>query len=373
VHETEQTRSRILGISSLIGNTPLLAIRAKYKGHIRTIYAKAENFNMTESIKDRMAFHVLLEAYNRGSLKPGDRIAEASSGNTGISFAAIGSALGHPVSIFMPEWMSRERIQLIKSYGADIRLVSHAEGGFIGSIAMAEDLAQSMENCFLPRQFSNIDNINAHFLNTGPEICWQLDSRGLNADAFIAGVGTGGTVMGIGRFLKQQNSNVLICPLEPANSPTLTNGHRVGKHRIQGISDEFIPEIINFDELDDIVQVDDGDAILMAQQLAAELGLGVGISSGANFIGALMLNEKLGHDSVVVTVLPDSNKKYLSTDLLHQEPLKKDFISPEVSLLDFISIKRTCHTCCDPAECMHDKTDFFRNEFISPYCPKLKD
>ncbi len=369
--KTGQTHSNILAISSLIGNTPLLAIRAKYKGNIRTIYAKAENLNMTESIKDRMAFHVLLAAYNRGDLKAGDRIIEATSGNTGISFAAIGRALGHPVSIFIPDWMSLERIQLIKSYGADIHLVSHEEGGFVGSIAMAEEMAALSERTFLPRQFSNADNVAAHYLNTGPEIWWQLDSRGLRPDAFIAGVGTGGTVMGVGKYLKQQSANIRICPLEPANSPTLSTGHRVGKHRIQGISDEFIPPIVKLDALDEIIQVDDGDAILMAQQLASRLGLGVGISSGANYLGALMLQEKLGGDAVVVTVLSDSNKKYLSTDLLHTEAVKSGFLSPEIALLDFKSIKRTCHTCCDPAECVHADPDAARDAFISPYCPKL--
>ncbi len=373
MHKREQMRSRILGISSLIGNTPLLAIRAKYKGHIRTIYAKAENFNMTESIKDRMAFHVMVEAYKRGDLKADDRIVEATSGNTGISFAAIGRAMGHPVTIFIPEWMSRERIALIRSYGAEIRLVSHEEGGFVGSITMAEAMAAEREHCFLPRQFSNTDNIAAHYLNTGPELFWQLESKAMKADAFVAGVGTGGTVMGVGKYLKEMDKHILVCPLEPANSPTLTTGHQIGKHRIQGISDEFVPDIVKLDALDDIIQVDDGDAILMAQKLASQLGLGVGISSGANFIGALMINEKLGPGSIVVTVLPDSNKKYLSTDLLHHETKKSGFISPDVCLLDFVSIKRTCHTCCDPAVCMHSQTEVIRNEFISPYCPKLND
>jgi cysteine synthase A len=204
---------------------------------------------------------------------------------------------------------------------------------------------------FLPRQFSNEANSDAHYCNTGPEIWWQLNFKNLKPDAFIAGVGTGGTIMGVGKFLKQMHPQVKIHPLEPAESPTLTTGHKIGKHRIQGISDEFIPAIVKLDELDHVVPVHDGDAILMAQKLSAELGLAVGISSGANFIGALMVQNELGYGSVVVTVFPDSNKKYLSTDLLRKEPLKDGYLSTDVELMDFESMKRVCNTCCDYKDC----------------------
>jgi len=363
-------RSKVFGLATLVGNTPLLVIHYLYRGKPAVVYAKAENLNMTESIKDRMAFHILLSAYNRGLLQAGDRIVEATSGNTGISFAALGRALGHPVTIFMPDWMSEERKALIRSYGAEIRLVSKEEGGFVGSIEMAEELARCTENCFLPRQFSNADNADAHYRTTGPEIWFQLQSQGLRPSAFVAGVGTGGTVMGTGRFLKEKDPSVIVCPLEPANSPTLTTGTKVGKHRIQGISDEFIPPIVKLDSLDDIIQVDDGDAILMAQKLSHQLGLGVGISSGANFLGAVQLQQKLGPDAIVVTVLPDSNKKYLSTDLLREEPHKEGFLSGDVELLHFRALKRTCHTCCDPSECLVNNPSEFEEGFISPYCPK---
>ncbi len=229
---------------------------------------------MTGSIKDRMAFHILQRGYERGTLKPGDLIIEATSGNTGIAFSAIGRALGHPVTIFMPDWMSEERINLIKGLGAKIILVSKEEGGFLGSIQLAEELAENTKDAFLPRQFSNEDNIEAHCLTTGPEIWWQLNFRTLTPDAFIAGVGTGGTIMGVGQFLKEKNKDIKIHPLEPSNSPTLSTGHKVGKHRIEGISDEFIPSIMNLDELDEVISVDDGDAIIMAQKLASELGIG---------------------------------------------------------------------------------------------------
>lgn len=343
-----------------------------YKEKKRTIYAKAENLNMTGSIKDRMAFHILEQGYKRGILKPGDLIIEATSGNTGIAFASIGRALGHPVTIFMPAWMSEERINLIRSLGAEIVLISRDGGGFLGSIRRAEELAAITEGAFLPRQFSNEDNAEAHYLTTGPEIWWQLRFRSLYPKAFIAGVGTGGTIMGVGRFLKEKYPSIQIHPLEPSNSPTLSTGHKVGKHRIQGISDEFIPSILNLDNLDEIISVDDGDAIIMAQKLSEELGLGVGISSGANFLGALIAQNELGEDEVVVTIFPDDNKKYLSTDLLREEPLKDGFLAPDIKLLSVRAFKRVCYTCCDPAECIASNPLDVPDDMILPSCIRRK-
>lgn len=367
----EDIEHRINGLKCLVGNTPLLAIDFTYKGRKRVLYAKAENLNMTGSIKDRMALHIVKKAYAKGELKPGALIIEATSGNTGIAIAGVGRALGHPVTIFMPDWMSNERINLILSLGAKIHLVSKEEGGFLGSIEMAEELAKKTEDAFLPRQFSNADNIDAHAQTTGPEIWWQLRFHSLWPDAFVAGVGTGGTIMGAGYFLKQRRPPVTLHPLEPANSPTLSTGHKVGKHRIQGISDEFIPPIVDLEYLDEVVAVDDGDAIVMAQKLAGELGLGVGISSGANFIGALKLSNQMGEDAVVVTVLPDDNKKYLSTDLLKEEPVREDFLSKDVKLLGFRAFKRVCHTCCDPEECSQNESlDPSEQGAVLPVCPR---
>jgi cysteine synthase A len=361
---------RVRQLRHLIGNTPLLAIDYRYRGSVRTVYAKAENLNMTGSIKDRMALHIIRSAYERGSLQPGAPIFEATSGNTGIAFCAIGRALGHPVTIFMPDWMSRERIELIGSLGATIRLVSHDEGGFLGSIRLSEEAAASAPDGFLPRQFSNTDNVAAHETTTGPEIYWQLRLRGLEPDAFVAGVGTGGTVMGVGRYLRGVFPNVRIHPLEPSNSPTLTTGYKVGKHRIQGISDEFVPAIVDLGFLSQVIAVDDGDSILMAQKLASELGLAVGISSGANFLGAVMLQEELGGDAVVVTVFSDDNKKYLSTDLLRKEPVKAGFLSPDVDLASFGVHKRVCRVCCSPAECREDYLPGSLSEDLpAPDCP----
>jgi cysteine synthase A len=355
----------------LIGNTPLLAIELRYRGEPRVIHAKAENLNLTGSIKDRMALHILRKAYAIGALEPGGLVVEATSGNTGISVSAIGRALGHPVTIFMPDWMSRERIELIQSLGAKIELVSREEGGFLGSIERAEQLADKTPGAFLPRQFSNEDNIEAHAETTGPEIWWQSVFHYLRPDAFVAGVGTGGTIMGVGKYLKQRHPQVKLHPLEPANSPTLSTGRKVGKHRIQGISDEFIPPIIDLDSLDEVVSVDDGDAIIMARQLAHDLGLGVGISSGANFLGALEIQNRLGAEVLVVTVLPDDNKKYLSTDLLRDEPIKEGFLSPDVELLGYRALKRVCHTCCDPVDCNLVRPEGFTEQEVAlPFCPR---
>lgn len=332
----------------MVGNTPLLAIDLRFRGRPRTVYAKAENFNMTGSIKDRMALHMIEQGYARGALKPGDLIIEVTSGNTGIAIAAIGRALGHPVAIFMPDWMSSERINLMRSLGASIHLVSAADGGFMGAIDQAEALAAASENIFLPRQFSNQDNSAAHETTTGPEIWRQLRSLGLGCDAFVAGVGTGGTVMGVGRHLRRMNPQCRVHPLEPSNSPTLSTGHKVGRHRVQGISDEFIPAIVDLGFLDAIVDVDDGDAIIMAQKLASQVGLGAGISAGANLLGALLLGDALGDDSVVATVFPDSNKKYLTTDLMRDEPVRDGFLAPAVELLGFRAVSRGAGRCSPP-------------------------
>ncbi len=343
--------ARLRGLRSLIGNTPLLEIDFTFRGKSRRIFAKAEHVNLTGSIKDRMALHILERAYATGALQPGGTVIEATSGNTGIAFAAIGRALGHPVVIFMPNWMSRERVDLIRSLGAEIRPVTKEEGGFLGSIARAEELAARTPGAFLPRQFSNADNARAHEATTGEEIWWQLRYDGLAPDAFVAGVGTGGTVMGVGRVLRARRPGVRVHPLEPASSPTLSVGHKVGKHRIQGISDEFIPPIVDLAFLDPVVSVDDGDAILMAQKIAKQLGLGVGISSGANFLGALKVLEEMDDDAVVVTVFCDDNKKYLSTDLLREEPVEAHYLSSEVSLEGFSASGCVCRTRCNPAAC----------------------
>ena len=337
--------ARLKSLARMVGNTPMLAIECLFRGHRRIVHAKAEHFNLTGSIKDRMALHILRRAYESGRLLAGDTIAEATSGNTGISFAAVGRALGHPVTIFMPDWMSRERVDLIRGFGAEVVPVSRDQGGFVGSIRLAEQMAAATPHVFLPRQFVNQANVEAHESGTGAEIWWQLRGGGLEPDVFVAGVGTGGTVMGVGNFLRRLKPEVRVHPLEPAESPTLTAGRKVGTHRIQGISDEFVPEIVRLDELDRVISVSDGDAIRMAQMLASTLGLAVGISSGANFIGAIIAQEALGEGAVSATVFADSNKKYLSTDLMRSEPEREGYVSSEVQLTGFTTLQRTCHLC----------------------------
>ncbi len=326
---------RLTGVRSLIGKTPLLAIHGTFRDAPFCIYAKMESKNFTGSIKDRMAIHIVEEAYRRGEIHAGDTIVEATSGNTGISFAAVGRAMGHPVRIYMPDWMSRERVLVIQSLGATIVPVSAADGGFRGAIGRAEEFAADGLGVFHPRQFESHANVEAHERTTGPELLAQLRSIGVTPTGFVAGVGTGGTVMGVGAYLRSRLDHVSVHPLEPANSPTLRTGTKQGKHRIQGISDEFIPPIVDLAALDSIVDVWDGDAILMAQALARDLGLAVGISSGANFLGALRIAIDQGAGAVVATVFADSNKKYLSTDLCHEEPVLDHYLAQHVKLTSF--------------------------------------
>lgn len=323
----------------LVGNTPMLELQYTYGTQRGRIYVKCEHYNLTGSIKDRMALYILHTAYQRGEIRPGDTIIEATSGNTGISFAAIGKALGHPVRIIMPDWLSRERTDIIRSLGAEVLAVSKEEGGFLRSIRLSEELAAN-GTVFLPRQFDNGGNSAAHERTTGAEIWEQLTGIGRGIDAFVAGVGTGGTVMGVGNFLRSKKPGVMIHPLEPAESPTMSTGHKTGSHRIQGISDEFIPSIVRLDTLDTILKAHDGDAILMAQKLSRQLGLAVGISSGANVIGAIQVARQLGPKAVVVTVLPDSNKKYLSTDLVREEPPQPHYYSVHTEFTGYMPIPR---------------------------------
>ncbi len=329
---------RFENIKNLIGNTPLLQINFRYKGQLRRIFAKAEYFNLTGSIKDRVAFYIMKKGYDNGTIKPDDIVVEATSGNTGIAFAAICRNLGHSVKIFMPDWMSSERINMMQAYGAEVILVSKEQGGFLGSIAMAEELGKK-SGVFLPRQFSNEENCNAHYYMTGEEISHQLSLLGLTADAFIAGVGTGGTVMGVGRRLRKDNPECCIFPLEPLNSPTLSTGYKVGKHKIQGISDEFIPDIMKLDECTSVVSVDDTDSIIMAQMLASKLGVGVGISSGANFLGAVLAGNNIGPSKTICTVFADDNKKYLSTDYSQRQNVRSEYLTNDIELIDVIAIK----------------------------------
>lgn len=319
----------------MIGNTEMIRVTYRYqRGPEQQVLVKCEQYNLTGSIKDRMALYILQKAREQQLINPGDLIVEATSGNTGIAFAAIGKALGYRVRIIMPDWMSLERRAIIKSYGAEIQLISAVEGGFKGAIKATEALSH-YDGIFLPRQFENLYNVEAHEHTTGREIGHFLLLEHIRPSAFVAGVGTGGTVMGVGRYLSKLFPEVKIHPLEPTESPILTNKYKSGNHRIQGVSDEFVPDILDFDMLDKVVQVNDGDAILMAQKISRELGIGVGISSGANLLGAVKLQQQNSRYKTVITVFPDDNKKYVSTDLFKDEPARFGYLSPEIELLRY--------------------------------------
>jgi cysteine synthase A len=310
-------------IDNLIGNTPVIKIKATYKENIINIYAKLEYYNYTGSIKDRLANYIIKESYNNGILVKGMPIIEATSGNTGISFAALGAYYGHPVHIFMPDWVSKERINIMKMYGANVYLVSKEEGGFVEAIKRADELANEI-NGFRPDQFNNSMNIFAHYFGTGDEIVNKLDI----IDAYVSGIGTGGTLMGISIKIKEKYKNVKIFALEPKQLPILSKGVKDGNHKIEGIGDDFIPSLVDKSIIDDVILVDDNDAVNMARILARKFGLGVGISSGANLI-ASVLTEK----DNVVTVFADDFKKYLSTDLSKDIDLNKDLISNNINIL----------------------------------------
>jgi cysteine synthase A len=304
------------------------------------MYAKAEYYNFSGSIKDRMALNILQRAYERDQIKEGDIIVETTSGNTGIAFSAIGTFLGHKVVIYMPDWMSEERKKIMSVYGAELRLVSREAGGFLGCIKLTDDFVRSYK-AFCPQQFDNPDNVESHLMTTAVEIDNQMRMFDKKVDAVVAGVGTGGTIMGLAKYF--QHRGVKMYPLEPENSPTLSTGTKVGVHRIQGISDEFIPSIVKLDDLDSVIAVDDGDSIIMARKLNEELGLGVGISSGANFLGAVKIyNEQPGN---VVTVFADDNKKYLSTAMTGIEPIKPGFISTDIELVSFEAVRGLKDRC----------------------------
>jgi cysteine synthase len=281
-------RDRFHSLHRLIGNTPLLAVDVRYRGEPRRIYAKHESLNLTGSIKDRMALFVLEQAYLHGHIRPGDRIAEATSGNTGISFAALGRALGHPVTIFMPDWMSEERRALIASFGAEIVLVSRGEGGFLGSIERAEEMAGAGDpHVFLPRQFSNEANVRAHSTTTGPEIWLQLPAAGRRARRV-----RGRRRHGRARSWAWDATSIVrtrrsgsIRSSRPSRRRSRP-GTRSATTASRASPTSSSRRSSSSDELDPVISVHDGDAILMAQALAQH-GLAVGISSGANFIGAL--------------------------------------------------------------------------------------
>ena len=312
-----------------IGNTPMIKITYKNGEKINHIYTKLESYNPTGSIKDRVAFYIIDKAKERGALKDNMPIIEATSGNTGISIAALGAYYKHPVYIFMPDWVSKERVKLMKNYGANVILVSREEGGFKKCLEEAQKLSKE-KNGFLSNQFANTDNLLAHYETTGNEIINQLPEK---VSAFISGVGTGGTLIGVGRKLIKWDENIKIVALEPEKMPIISKNKIIYEHKIEGIGDDFVPDLLDKTMLDEVILVNDDDAINMSRRLAKELGIGVGISSGANFIAGIMYQEKV--NKPVVTVFADDNKKYLSTDLSKEIDNNIDFKSNQIKLLDY--------------------------------------
>lgn len=316
-------------MNKLIGNTPLIKIKYKYNNKIKDVYVKLEYYNLTGSIKDRMAYHIIKRAYEKGELKKGQTIVEATSGNTGISLCAIGKKFSNPVVIFMPDWVSCERKQIMEMYGAKVYLISKEDGGFQRCITLANELSNKIGG-FRLNQFSNIENIQAHYLTTGEEIIRNISNIG----GFVSGIGTGGTLMGVGKRLKEKYPNLILTAVEPDKMALLTEKNIIGNHKIDGIGDDFVPALVDRTFIDRVFDIDDMDAINMSRLLCQKLGLGVGISSGANFLGSVLLNEEdnLGN---IVTVFPDDNKKYLSTDLCEDVLEDINFISNKIELISY--------------------------------------
>lgn len=300
-------------ITDLIGGTPIL----KLNNYIAlnelpaNIYAKLEYFNPAGSVKDRIAKAMIDDAEAKGALKPGAVIIEPTSGNTGIGLAAVAASKGYRIILTMPETMSVERRNLLKAYGAELVLTDGAKG-MKGAIAKAEELAQQIEGGFIPSQFTNSANPTAHFNTTGPEIWEDTDGK---VDIFVAGVGTGGTVSGVGKYLKSKNPNVKVVAVEPAGSPVLSKGV-AGPHKIQGIGAGFVPESLDTKIYDEIIAVENEDAFATGKTLARKEGLLVGISSGAAVYAATQLAKRPENKSKnIVVLLPDTGDRYLSTPM----------------------------------------------------------
>ena len=298
----------ITHILNTIGKTPMIRLSDLGAGNV---YAKAEFLNPGGSIKDRIAKHIIERAEESGVLKKGAAIVEPTSGNTGIGFALAGVRRGYKVIIVMPEDMSEERKKIIRALGAEL-VLTPKEKSISGAVEKAMEIKASRPDVYLPQQFENPWNPEAHYLNTAPEIWNQMEGE---VDAFVAGVGSGGTLGGVGKYLKEKNPDIKIVAVEPSNSAALL-GHEPGLHQIQGIGDGFIPPVLDTSLIDDVITVTDEDAVYMARELAQKEGVLVGTSSGANVWSAITLSKKMGQGKNIVTILPDRVERYFSTSLI---------------------------------------------------------
>ncbi|KGO14474.1 cysteine synthase A [Clostridium botulinum] len=293
----------------LIGNTPMFKLNNMQEENMADVYVKLEKFNPGGSIKDRAALGMIEEAEKMGKIKPGDIIVEPTSGNTGIGLAMVGRLKGYKVIIVMPDSMSIERRNMIKAYGAEL-VLTEGNKGMTGAIEKAEELARDKKGYFIPQQFSNRANSKKHYETTAVEILKDVE----DLDAFVASVGTGGTIAGIGRRLKEFNKNIKVVAVEPHNSPVISGG-KAAPHKIQGIGAGFIPDVYEKDVVDDVMTITDEESYEYARRFGAEEGILVGISSGANIAAAIKIAKKLGKGKKVVTVAPDGGEKYISTGL----------------------------------------------------------
>lgn len=303
-------------VTELIGNTPLLQVSniMNSENSEATILAKLECFNPTSSAKDRPALEMILDAEEKGILKKGSVIIEPTSGNTGIGLAAIGASRGYKVIIVMPDTMSKERVLLTKAYGAEV-LLTDGKKGMQGSIDEAVRLSKEYESAFIPSQFDNNANPLSHYKTTGPEIWRDTDGK---VDILVAGIGTGGTLSGTGKYLKEQNPEIKVVGVEPLSSPLITKGV-FGPHGIQGIGANFIPENLDKNIFDEIIDVSDDDAFTYARKMAQLEGVAVGISSGAALYGAIELSKRPENKGkTIVVVLTDTGERYLSTKLFSE-------------------------------------------------------
>ena len=306
-------------IKNLVCGSPIVEIEYEYKNKVASIFAECSWYSLTGSIKDRVAYQILKDAYNVGDLKRGDKIVEVSSGNMGISLTAVANLIGNPITIIMPKGMSEERKKLLKMYGAELVEVENFKEAF----GLCDKYI--LKGYFCPKQFKNFSNVKAHYEITGVNFVNKLQD--LRIDNFVAGIGTSGTLIGAGRKMKE-SLGVRVVAIEPENARIITGGC-LQKHKLQGLSDEILPDIYNKELVDGVIQISDNDAIAMTQKLCKVLSLGVGISSGANFLGCVLA----GGNSV--TVFSDDNKKYISTDLI--TPIHTKLVD-EINILNIRSL-----------------------------------